>query len=531
MVCYFSLTMNPSLSIITINFNNRVGLQKTIESVVCQRFTYYEWIVIDGGSTDGSIELIEQYAEHFSFWVSETDKGIYNAMNKGIEKAKGDYLLFLNSGDSLCDEGVIEDFYKLNPNSDIVSGNIITDDSIYNIRFSPEEQELSYKYLCESTILHPSSFIKRELFLKYGGYDESLKIVSDWKFFFICLIQHSCSYQKWERCVTNFSTDGISENPQYSTLLESERKKVITEVLPYVNRTYLDMTKQIASLRDTLNMTQSDRIYRFLQKGIRKLSSIACVTYLRFRHAWSGFRSNKRTDERVIISMTTWSKRICNVPIVIESILKNSLKPDIIVLNLSEEEFPQKELELPEYITELVRNKTIEIIWTPGDLKAFKKFIPTLKKYPNDVILAIDDDFIYPKDFIETFIEEHKHSPDTPLSGNFFKVNGVNGHCGCASLVKAEYYGPFIDTLIDNKVLELRMDDIFYVFCAAMNNVHYKYVGKLFYTNMRPISGAEGISANGRDEANKAMTDYLVTKIRGNYHIDMTKIHKPFFTV
>ena len=143
------------LSIITINYNNRDGLQKTIESVVSQSFKDFEWIVIDGGSNDGSRELIERYAESISYWVSEPDKGIYNAMNKGIKASNGDYLLFLNSGDSLCDEYVIADFQKLSFTEDIISGNIIVDDSIYNARFSPDESELSYRFMCESTILHP----------------------------------------------------------------------------------------------------------------------------------------------------------------------------------------------------------------------------------------------------------------------------------------------------------------------------------------------------------------------------------------
>ena len=92
------------LSIITINLNNREGLQKTIESVISQTFRDFEWIVIDGGSTDGSAELIKQYAAHFAYWVSESDKGIYNAMNKGIRQAKGEWLQFLNSGDQLYEE-------------------------------------------------------------------------------------------------------------------------------------------------------------------------------------------------------------------------------------------------------------------------------------------------------------------------------------------------------------------------------------------------------------------------------------------
>ncbi|MDR2910496.1 MAG: glycosyltransferase [Bacteroidales bacterium] len=89
------------LSIITINLNNVAGLQKTIESVVKQTFTDYEYIVIDGGSTDGSADIIKQHANKITYWVSEPDKGIYNAMNKGIRVAKGEYCLFLNSGDWL----------------------------------------------------------------------------------------------------------------------------------------------------------------------------------------------------------------------------------------------------------------------------------------------------------------------------------------------------------------------------------------------------------------------------------------------
>ena len=229
--------------------------------------------------------------------------------------------------------------------------------------------------------------------------------------------------------------------------------------------------------------------------------------------------------------MTSWKKRIDNVPFVIESILHNTIKPDLIVLNLSEEEFPLKEHEIPVAIRDFVTKGILEIIWTSGNFKAFKKFIPTMKKYPTDVIIAIDDDFIYPEDLIKTFIDKHKQSPDSPLSGKHVLVNGSNAHCGCASLVKADYYGKYIDELLDERVLELRMDDIFYEFCAALNGVRYQYVGKLFYTNMRPIHAADGLSDIGRDDANEAMTQYLVQKIKKRYHIDMTKIHKPFFSL
>ena len=86
-------------SIITINYNNEEGLRHTIESIVCQTYTDFEFIIIDGGSTDGSVDVIKEYAEHIAYWVSEKDNGRYNAMNKGVCQAKGDYCIFMNSGD------------------------------------------------------------------------------------------------------------------------------------------------------------------------------------------------------------------------------------------------------------------------------------------------------------------------------------------------------------------------------------------------------------------------------------------------
>lgn len=278
-------------------------------------------------------------------------------------------------------------------------------------------------------------------------------------------------------------------------------------------------------------MPLGERTKLFLKRVLRKLSSIVCISLLRLKHFYAVKRIRCNSPEKIVISMTSWKKRIENVPFVVESILQNSVKPDTIVLNLSEEEFPRKEQELPEQVLNLLDRGIIEIIWTPGNMKAFKKFIPTMRKYPNDIIIAIDDDFIYPVDLIETFVEKHKQCPDVPISGNPFRVNGSQGHCGCASLVKADYFGKYIDELLNDCVLELRMDDIFYVFCAALNGVYYQYVGKLFYTNMRPIHGADGLSDQRKDEANEAMIQYMVQRIKDQYHIDMTKIHKPFFTV
>ena len=98
-------------SIITINLNNSAGLRKTIESVVNQTFQDFEYIIIDGGSTDGSVDIIKEYSSRIDYWVSEPDRGIYNAMNKGIVQAHGDYINFMNSGDCFSKNTILEEIY------------------------------------------------------------------------------------------------------------------------------------------------------------------------------------------------------------------------------------------------------------------------------------------------------------------------------------------------------------------------------------------------------------------------------------
>ena len=109
-------------SIITINYNNKEGLEKTIQSVLGQTFHDYQFIIIDGGSTDGSLDIIKQNADHIDYWVSEPDGGRYPAMNKGIKQAKGDFLNFMNSGDTFHSPTVLEDIAKMNLTEDIITG-------------------------------------------------------------------------------------------------------------------------------------------------------------------------------------------------------------------------------------------------------------------------------------------------------------------------------------------------------------------------------------------------------------------------
>lgn len=220
------------LSIITVNLNNKDGLQKTIDSVVCQTFKDFEWIVIDGGSTDGSKELIEQYAEHFSYWVSEPDKGIYNAMNKGIRVAKGEYCFFLNSGDYLIDCNSLQKAFDFNLTEDVVWGYSKLNRVDY-LEVGNSPKDITLRTFVEGTIHHSGNvFIRRILFNEehYGLYDESLKIVSDWKWFLQALGLGTATAKYIDVMMSVFDCTGISSTQK--ELLEKEKNLVLSEVVP-----------------------------------------------------------------------------------------------------------------------------------------------------------------------------------------------------------------------------------------------------------------------------------------------------------
>lgn len=218
------------LSIITVNLNNKSGLQKTIDSVISQTYKDFEWIIIDGGSTDGSKELIEKYSSYITYWVSEPDKGIYNAMNKGIKVAKGEYCLFLNSGDGLVSSDVLKKVFQRNISTDIINGNLIILSNPIRRDYGIHSDYISGYDLIKGNLNHPSTFIRKSLFEQYGLYDESLKIVSDWKFFFYTIVIKGCSVKYINEDIAFFNTNGISNTSLKK--VKEERIKVLSDLCP-----------------------------------------------------------------------------------------------------------------------------------------------------------------------------------------------------------------------------------------------------------------------------------------------------------
>lgn len=212
------------LSIITVNYNDSKGLQRTIESVINQTFKDYEFIVIDGGSTDESVDVIKQYEQHIDYWVSEPDGGIYPGMNKGLRLAKGEYVNFMNGGDCYHSSDVLEKLFSMNVESDIITG-------AHSGSPHPNvgRNGVSMYDLYIGAVDHQASFIRRELALRHP-YDERFRIVSDWKFFIEALILDNCSFYYTDTIVVDVDMGGVSNtNPE---LDRKERQIVLQELFP-----------------------------------------------------------------------------------------------------------------------------------------------------------------------------------------------------------------------------------------------------------------------------------------------------------
>ena len=213
------------LSIITINFNNVKGLRETHKSIAAQTFRDYEWLVIDGGSTDGSKDFISEHRAEMTWSCSEQDGGIYNAMNKGILHAEGEYLLFMNSGDTLFESTTLEKVFRKTPEADVIYGDWreIQPFRLKKICHSPKV--VNYYYFATRPLCHQTAFIRTSL-LKQSPYDETYHICADWAKW-VELSRDRRSFLYVPVTVCNYHRDGISYHAK--TQLQEEHKRLLSE--------------------------------------------------------------------------------------------------------------------------------------------------------------------------------------------------------------------------------------------------------------------------------------------------------------
>lgn len=240
------------LSIITINYNNAEGLRKTLASVASQTYRAIEHIIIDGGSTDGSVDVIRAYAEshpshithrtsHTIKWISEKDNGIYHAMNKGLRKATGSYIQILNSGDIIAAADVTDKMVCEAERLEypaVLYGNmlksydgktIINRDTCGNGMYTPE----SFLYFYKGTLNHDCAYIRRDLFDKYGLYNEQMKICSDWEWYVRSIVLGGEKPIYTNLDVTIFDMNGVSESHgKNADIIKKERREYLEKILP-----------------------------------------------------------------------------------------------------------------------------------------------------------------------------------------------------------------------------------------------------------------------------------------------------------
>jgi glycosyltransferase involved in cell wall biosynthesis len=200
--------LTPHISIITINFNHLQDLQKTFGNVISQTYKDLEYIVIDGGSKDGTINFLQEHTKYLSYWISEPDNGIYDAMNKGVKVAKGEWIIFMNSGDTFSQDSTIEQIAPyLDSANDVVYGgfeSIVNDE--YGYRVSQRQPEDLAQIWHQIPTCHQSIFVRRELQSQYP-FDISLSWCADHDFL-ARLYQLGCKFQEVPLVVSKFDASG-----------------------------------------------------------------------------------------------------------------------------------------------------------------------------------------------------------------------------------------------------------------------------------------------------------------------------------
>ena len=275
-----------TLSIITINYNNALGLEKTLKSVLSQTNTQFEHVIVDGASTDNAVEIIQHYEKDATtrgikvVWISEKDKGIYNAMNKGIKMASGEYIQILNSGDCLAADTVVNDMLealKEKEYPEILYGNMLktVDWKTYqrdNCGANSEYTPNSFLYFYNGTLNHDCAYIKRSLFDMFGYYNEKMKICSDWEWYVRAIVLGNISPIYVNIDVTIFDMNGVSESVgKNKHIIKQERSEYLASAFP--NAVINDYNKYAFVLLQYQRLKKHHlwRLVRFMERVLFKL--------------------------------------------------------------------------------------------------------------------------------------------------------------------------------------------------------------------------------------------------------------------
>ena len=416
------------LSIITVAFNNAEGLVKTLRSVSSQTFTDYEEIVVDGGSTDDSVDILKSFEGNIKNyrWVSELDNGIYDAMNKGIVMATGTYCLFLNSGDILEDDAALDVLFKNDITADIVSCNAVFEKSkFHEERLIMSPNEITAEHLILSFLPHQATLLHTRLFGDIHPYDTSFRIISDWLFFIEAILRYDASYQHVQMFLARCETEGISSNPDNNALMDKEFHQGLKKVLPEQYEYYATLRK----LRMNKEVGKESHLMRIVRRILKKIGFYEKKSAIKQKKY---FKKIKKEDARkkklitkeiekfpsdmllrnndasdFIVSLTSYGNRVADsAPYAIYSMFKQSRLPNRIILWLDKDKYNDQNIP---YLLKRLKQSGLEVRYCK-DIKSYKKLIPSLEMFPDNPIITIDDDFYYNHDFVKWMVEAYWNS-------------------------------------------------------------------------------------------------------------------------
>ena len=265
----------PRFSVITVSFNNREGLQRTMQSVLSQDFTDFEYVVVDGGSTDGSVDVIKNYSEKLAYWVSEPDGGVYYAMNKAVAQARGTHCIFMNSGDEFYSSTVLSEVAEYGDSYDLgvgISSNVSGGEEQCKVH---PPKELSLLFWENYSVIHQAAFMRTSM-LRENLYDTHYRIVADWKYMFSEYLTRQYNYMPLSVIVCKFEGGGMSDD---AVRRNAERADALKELLPPMLLHNMELMKGLRLLASDYELyTLSNHILesRTLTRWLKIIMKLLC---------------------------------------------------------------------------------------------------------------------------------------------------------------------------------------------------------------------------------------------------------------
>ena len=214
--------ISPTFSIITVCLNEGAAIRATCDSVCAQSFGDYEWIVIDGGSTDGTLKILNDYEDAIKCLLSESDQGIYDAMNKGLRCSQGEHVIFMNAGDYFAGVDVLARVNDM-PEADLIVGNMVLKEKN---ELCEAPGQLPEGYLLRSMLPHQATFFKRSVFESFGLFDTSFRIAGDYEMYARLVESAKVSYSYIPVKISVFTGGGISSDRKQRCLRKRENHRV-----------------------------------------------------------------------------------------------------------------------------------------------------------------------------------------------------------------------------------------------------------------------------------------------------------------